>query len=109
MKVHPSQSEEKSHKENQPKNFHGIERVLVMHLEISGTVQHHHVEWRINDGANGKSNDGWSAVTLSYHPVDFTNIRPTNYIKVSNIHKFNKPHFDPRAKDPTLVVSGKEH
>eukprot|EP00505_MAST-04D_sp_SCG-Rhode-Island_P000257 Stramenopile-MAST_4_protein_257 len=41
--------------------------------------------------------DAWSAVKLSFHPIDFSAMGfPTNYIKVSNIHKFNKPHFDPR-------------
>ncbi len=61
------------------------------------------------DGENKKkkSKDVWSAVTLSYHPIDFTNIRPTNYIKVSNIHKFNKPHFDPREKRPHSSRMGK--
>ena len=59
------------------------------------------------DSNNKKEKDGWSAVTLSYHPIDFTNMRPTNYIKVSNIHKFNKPHFDPRAKRPHSSRIGK--
>ena len=103
-----SERSKKSHKENQPKKS-PWDRESARHAprDIWNSSASPRGMENKSDGANGKSNDGWSAVTLSYHPVDFTNIRPTNYIKVSNIHKFNKPHFDPRAKRPHSSRIGK--
>ena len=103
-----SERSKKSHKENQPKKS-PWDRESGRHAprDIWNSSSSPRGMENKSDGANGKSNDGWSAVTLSYHPVDFTNVRPTNYIKVSNIHKFNRPHFDPRAKRPHSSRIGK--
>jgi hypothetical protein len=51
------------------------------------------------ESANDLPDAAWEAVTLSFHPINFSTIaRPKNYVRASNIHKFNKPHFDSRVK-----------